>query len=185
MSCSCGWKAATSKARIRKARIQKAKIQKAKIQKTKIRKRRSGKLGSALDARASVTWMGLIPNLQLVQVVAVRAIAGERGLVKQSLNAATQTNPVRASLHAQRPTHVPVPAAAHHHHGGSSHSRGNHSGGPKPFQPALFGFFGLGRAFTLYNLHFVRIRCWRTRGNSSLGPKALAILHFRFPWIRC
>jgi hypothetical protein len=52
--------------------------------------------------------------------------------VEQSHGAATQANLVGASLQANGPTHLAVPAAPERHYGNSSEAGCNDSGGPPP-----------------------------------------------------
>ncbi len=161
-----------------------------------------GRLRSPLHGRNTALPPGFIPGLELVQVVAVGAIAGKTGFIKQALNATPQTNPVGASLNAERPAHLTVPAATHHDHGGAGNPSGDDSSGPEPTQPALFrlyqagfpgridstgriGIFDRNRTGVFYCFHNCSIRRKRACGNSSMGPKVLPTYTQCVPRRRC
>ena len=72
--------------------------------------------GSALFSwgfhRTSLHPLGAVPRQQSLQVVTVRSVAAEGFLIEQALDAAPGANLIGTSLGADRPAHLPVPAAA-------------------------------------------------------------------------
>ena len=116
--------------------------------------------------------MSLVPGFQLVHVVAIGAVAGKCGFVEQSLDAARQTDPVGASLYAQRPTHFSMPAATHHHDRCSSHPSRDCTR-PQPARSARLAGLSFRLVFlrrgVFYYFHRFSIRLSDHGINSSLG----------------
>ena len=128
-------------------------------------------LGSPRDTGLAAR-MSLVPGFQLVHVVVVGAVAGKCGFVEQSLDAARQTNPVGASLYAQRPTHFSMPAATHHHDRCTGHPSSD-GARPQPARSARLAGLSFRLVFlwawVFYYFHGFSIRLSDDGINSSLG----------------
>jgi hypothetical protein len=85
-----------------------------------------------LSLRVDLTTSSPVPGNQAIKIVAVGPVSAEGLLVKQTLDAAAQTNLIRVILEANRPTHLSVPATAKDHYSSCSQPSSNHTQRPQP-----------------------------------------------------
>jgi len=114
-----------------------------------------------------------VPSRKFIQIIAIRAVAGEGGLIEQALDAATKADLIGASLHSDGPAHFAVPAAARDQDGESSQAGSRHADGHKPTR-LTFLFEGFYKGWGFGGFHELSIRRRGMEHKSAFGHDAIA-----------